>query len=152
MDWQAIGAVGEILGAVAVVVSVVYLAVQVRESTRSTRALLLQGLHSAGAGLEDAMLADASLLKAFRKGCAGEVELNADERDRFHILLSKLFNNYELYFMLSRESDFPTDVTEAHQRIVASRMQFPGVRVWWQSNPDAFSKEFAGWVNSFAPR
>ncbi len=50
MDWQAIGAVGEILGAIAVVVSVVYPAVQVRDRTRSTRALLLQGLHSAGAG------------------------------------------------------------------------------------------------------
>ena len=35
MDWTAIGALGEVLGAVAVVVSVVYLAAQVRHNTES---------------------------------------------------------------------------------------------------------------------
>jgi len=33
MNWEAIGAVGEILGAVAVLITLVYLAIQIRQST-----------------------------------------------------------------------------------------------------------------------
>ena len=36
MNWEAIGAVGEIVGATAVVVTLIYLAVQVRHTTRAT--------------------------------------------------------------------------------------------------------------------
>lgn len=40
MNWQAIGAVGEILGAVAVLVTLVYLAFQIRQNTLTSRAVM----------------------------------------------------------------------------------------------------------------
>jgi hypothetical protein len=36
MDWEAIGAIGEVIGAAAVVVTLVYLAVQVRHAKSAT--------------------------------------------------------------------------------------------------------------------
>jgi hypothetical protein len=33
MNWEAIGAIGEVLGALAVIVTLVYLAVQIRQNT-----------------------------------------------------------------------------------------------------------------------
>jgi len=42
LNWEAIGAVGEILGALAVVVTLAYLAAQVRESRKSTAADIYQ--------------------------------------------------------------------------------------------------------------
>ena len=38
MNWEAIGAIGEFVGAVAVVVTLIYLAVQVRRGTSTTQA------------------------------------------------------------------------------------------------------------------
>jgi hypothetical protein len=38
VNWEAVGAVGEVLGAFAVVLTLVYLAVQIRQNTSSTRA------------------------------------------------------------------------------------------------------------------
>ena len=38
MDWAAIGAVSEVIAAVAVVISLVYLATQVRQATKIARA------------------------------------------------------------------------------------------------------------------
>jgi len=37
MDWNAIGAIGETIGAAAVVVSLLYLAVQIREQNKQAR-------------------------------------------------------------------------------------------------------------------
>lgn len=42
MNWDALGAIGEIVGAMAVVVTLIYLAVQVRHSAVATQAATLQ--------------------------------------------------------------------------------------------------------------
>ncbi len=41
MNWDALGAVGEIVGAVAVVATLVYLSIQIRQNTKSERASAL---------------------------------------------------------------------------------------------------------------
>lgn len=42
MNWEAIGAVGEVVGALVVVISVIYLATQVRQNTATNRAEALR--------------------------------------------------------------------------------------------------------------
>ena len=37
MNWDAMGAVGEVVGALAVVISIVYLAIQIRQNTQTTK-------------------------------------------------------------------------------------------------------------------
>jgi hypothetical protein len=43
MNWEALGAIGEIVGAIAVVVTIGYLAVQIRQNTESLHAATFQG-------------------------------------------------------------------------------------------------------------
>ncbi len=47
MNWDAIGAVGEIVGALAVVVSLVYLAIQVRRQNRESSMLAMHEISQA---------------------------------------------------------------------------------------------------------
>ncbi len=44
MNWEAIGAVGEIIGAIAVVVSLIYLSIQIRAGTKATKAGAFQAV------------------------------------------------------------------------------------------------------------
>jgi hypothetical protein len=44
MDWEAIGAIGEILGAIGVFLSLIYLAVQIRDGTRQSRAAMVRAI------------------------------------------------------------------------------------------------------------
>ncbi len=44
MNWDAIGAIAELLGAIGVIASLVYLATQIRQNTRSVRSATYQGL------------------------------------------------------------------------------------------------------------
>ena len=41
MNWDAIGAVGEVIGAMAVVISIIYLAVQIRHGANINKAVVL---------------------------------------------------------------------------------------------------------------
>jgi len=45
MNWEAIGAIGEVLGAVAVLVTLVYLAVQIRQNTQALKVTAMGTLH-----------------------------------------------------------------------------------------------------------
>lgn len=53
MNWEALGAIGETLGAVAVFVTLVYLAVQVRHARRETQRALSQGRGEAIRSLQE---------------------------------------------------------------------------------------------------
>lgn len=44
MNWDAVGAIGEIIGATAVVVSLVYLAIQIRQNTNASKAATVQDM------------------------------------------------------------------------------------------------------------
>jgi hypothetical protein len=46
MNWEALGAIGEIVGAVAVVVTIAYLAVQIRQNTRAVKSSVFSELQS----------------------------------------------------------------------------------------------------------
>ncbi len=50
MDWDAISAVSQLIGSIAVVISVLYLAVQLRSSTRVAR---VAAMDAAAAALRD---------------------------------------------------------------------------------------------------
>lgn len=58
MDWTAIGAMGEVLGAIAVVVSLLYVGWQVRDNTRAMRGEGFRQASMTLAGLLDSWAAD----------------------------------------------------------------------------------------------
>ena len=45
MNWDAVGAIGELLGAAVVVITVIYLASQVRQNTTASRAEALRSFY-----------------------------------------------------------------------------------------------------------
>ena len=58
MNWEAIGAIGEIVGAIAVVATLGYLAVQIRQSTRVARAEISQRMSEQVQDIDVAILSN----------------------------------------------------------------------------------------------
>ena len=69
MNWEAIGAVGEIIGALAVVVSLIYLATQIRVQNSESR---MAGNHAMSEGFRDSIaeLSDPNLSDIFHRSMA----------------------------------------------------------------------------------
>jgi hypothetical protein len=95
MNWEAIGAIGEAVGAVAVVASLVYLAVQIRQNTKSVQAATFQSIAEG--------LADAS----YRLIDPPPVTQKAD----WFLLFVGTLRRYEnLHFQIRRGTLEPSDV------------------------------------------
>ena len=82
MNWDAIGAIGEVVGAAAVVVSIVYLAVQIRQNTSSTKSAVESeiALALANAAFEGA---DGPIPEIMFRGLGDFDKLNDEEKARF---------------------------------------------------------------------
>ena len=84
MNWEAIGAIGETIGAIAVVLTLVYLSIQIRQNTRSVRAATYQSVAEA--------LADCSYK------LVGHMEDEASDRRLLFIGTIRRYEN--LYFQM----------------------------------------------------
>ena len=96
MNWEALGALAELAGAVAVFATLVYLALQIRASTRSTNALVRQNIaDSMLDGVYGPPNDNDALQEVMHKALAGE-PLDDRDRTRWTAYLYKSFRVYEI--------------------------------------------------------
>ena len=71
MNWEAIGAVGEVGGAIAVVATLVYLAAQIRHSAESNLASTQFGIQSEFNRFHEMVISDPELLVTLERAATG---------------------------------------------------------------------------------
>ena len=104
MNWDAIGAIGEVLGATAVILTLVYLALQIRKSTlesqmAATRELAIE-LHKA----MGACTADPVTTEIYLVGVREPSKLKYRDRYKFNMLCYRIFAILEQQYFHSREN------------------------------------------------
>lgn len=132
MTWDAIGAIGETLGAIGVIVSLIYLALQIRRSDQTARTQSMQALWD---GCRDRLLGPASvnpqLNDVIAKGLSNFVVLtDSDKRQFFWFFFEQCFQAQQAMDLHDR-SLIPSDHYDAWMRYVATLMQTPGGKQAW---------------------
>jgi hypothetical protein len=140
MNWEAIGAIGEILGALAVVITLVYLASQVRHAKdASADANRLER----SKGVRDMIMAcalNSDLRKTMGKGLkvqdyyaeiAPKLGLSLEEAEQFDWGIAYYFwLHWGQYASTTTESDM-----HELESIVAAFYTHPSVRLCWEKTP-----------------
>ena len=83
MNWEAIGAIGEVLGAAAVVVTLGYMAVQIRQNSQAVKNSAAQSLLSEANGSLQVASSDPSTARAVILGQTLFEELSEGEKAQF---------------------------------------------------------------------
>jgi hypothetical protein len=151
MNWEAIGAVGEIVGAVAVVLSLVYLAVQIRQNTqqvqeqcRTQRQNSLLGARAAFTEWRSFVIQDSTTVALWRKGSQALDLLTEDERTQMDFLLIDFFWAFATVWMQMSQGLADESFWEvARDNVVL--YAGPGVREWWSNSPhrNEYPEDFA---------
>ena len=149
MNWDAIAAGAEILAAVAVVVSVLYLAQQIRQSTVASTAAVNQGISDSFRGVNELIAGSPDLADILVRGAESVAQLCPGEALRFSSAMTNFFNILEhqhRQFVISGR--FDDKAAQEMAAVVLKRLALPGIADWWQQNTDDFSDEFVRWVES----
>ncbi len=141
MNWEAIGAVGEAVAAAGVIASLVYVAIQIRQNTRSARE---DTWHSVIRDLQQFRLLiaqDPEVARVYREGLRDLKSLNDDDRWRFGALMQSLYSILETMFRARNEPLFQHVLRDL---FFASR---PGARQWWGKGKRVYSPEFQRFID-----
>ena len=154
MNWEAIGAVGEIMGAIAVVVSLVYLASQIKHNTvqveAQVKALHQDAINAASTDFTRFRLSiaqDPQVAALWRKGTEDFGSLTTDEKAQIEMLFSELFWAYENMLMrrgLDAVDDEMWKLVEQNIDVWAINA---GIREWWPSERKFHSSELVSVVD-----
>ena len=151
---QDIGSIGELVGAIATVATLAYLAIQIRHNSRGLdqnsqlmRMSFENQLRGEGQQLRALIASDPQLSSIWRAGLAGGKELDRSQRDRFELLIANVLNMLKAeYNGLNR--GLATDHRASYLFMVA---RTPGFREWWQRRRSSGRDvEFANWIDSLA--
>jgi len=112
MDWEAIGAIGEVGGAVAVVATLIYLAGQLRQNTKALRSSTYQAFNDSSFSWVDSSIENAAMIaKIEGKACLDE--LTPEERHVLRGIMFKAFTVMESNYLHHRAGAMDNDVFEA---------------------------------------
>jgi len=95
MNWNAIGAIGEVVGAFAVFISLLYLALQIRDSRRSDQIVAAAGVASAVDVWIGQIVRDEKLYDLYRRGLTDYESLSRSEKGRFSMLILQFLRSTE---------------------------------------------------------
>jgi hypothetical protein len=143
-DW---GAVGEIVGAIGVIASLLYLALQIRQNSRTSKAEAVQAIQQAMVDLSMALASDPSWSEILENSRHSFLELSQEERTRLGYFWIALMRTTETLYHHYLNGNADPSIWEAHAGGVAVNLRSRGFREWWQSVPYPFTSEFSRFVN-----
>ncbi len=148
MNWDAIGAVGEILGAAAVVISLGYLAGQIKSNTRALRRAASR---DAVAGVNEwfsKVTVDNDTANLFARGVESFSKLDPDEAVRFRFIYFQLFKVFEDLHFQFEERLLDHEQWEGWRWAASQYLASPGGREYWKMVDRAFSSRFRDLVET----
>ncbi len=147
MNWDAIAAIGELLAALAVLISILYLARQIRQSASASTANLYQGTAQSFQGINELVAGSPDLADIIARGAVSRSDLSQAESVRFDALMTNFFNIMEhVHRQESTAGILDAQREEELAVVLRKRFIWPGVSEWWTENTDDFSVQFVQWV------
>ncbi len=147
MNWEAISAIGQIVGALAVVISVLYLAREVRSNARATRHASMRSASDALTGWLQQLAVHPHLAELYYRGIHEFESLEGADLVRFSALMNQLFRNVQDRYYEHLEGHLDPRVWHELEGGIRDVNGYPGVQAWWRSRSHWFAEEFAKLIN-----
>lgn len=136
MNWDAVGATAEVVGAIGVLASLIYLAIQIRHNSSSVDSSTEDGVVSGFNEINLVIAADPKLAALFTMGLENPNGLGSEEATQFSFLFSSYINQYSRLYILYLKGSFPKDRWETYARELAYLISTPGGAQWKDGNPN----------------
>ncbi len=148
MNWEAIGALGEMIGAGAVVTSLIYLAIQIRGRNSEARTA---GMHAVSEGFRDSIGSLAEIphvAKIWIKSNEDPNSLTDEELVQMFAVAQRNFRVWEEAFGLYRNGRLDENIWEGITKQYASFLSHRGFRHVWEFRCEYYNQEFRHYVDN----
>ena len=155
MNWDAVGAIAELLGAIGVILSLAYQAVQIRQNTRqlslnakSMEAASADAWMQYGVSFRGSIIHNPGVARLFREGLSGSSSLSEDDQVRFHFLMLDAFTSFQTAVTRRRVGLMDDDTWHFEGAALAYFLTQPGFYRWWPIAKDLLGPGCVEFVES----
>ncbi len=147
MDWTAVGALGEAIGAAGVILSLLYLASQVRQNTKFSRAATRQALSDGAQRLASDVVEIDDIARIMQDAMDGK-EVKPHERLRIQGRCLRDLRFWDNSYYQYTEGLLTADEWDGFRENLRLIFQFPYYTDYWEKLQVIFSVPFRREVNS----
>ncbi len=147
MNLEQLYFISEIIAALAVVVSLIYLALQVKQARLQNKTAAMDLIAKQRADFIDLLSTNKELCYIVSKGLTGQRLSNLDY-NRFNYYLYSICVNFEIAFIKYNNKSISNEAWQAWNEGCNGWFMFPGFQKWWVNNHvGGFTKSFKQYVD-----
>ncbi len=147
MTLQDLGNLGELVAAIATVLTLGYLAIQLRQNTRALRSQTFQQSSMDMSLTANAISSDGELAEIVVKASNGIGVLSPEERVRFHFWMLVAIRRFEAIYVQGVYGSIDPIRIEGFERSIITLLSSGGPLEWWESSKSAFSSDFVKYAD-----
>ena len=142
-----LASIAEIIGAFAVVISLIYIGVQVNDSAGAVRSA---SANDANVALQSWYLqigSDQQTSELFYEALTSEEALSNQEEFQFLMMLHGVFLAFQNSYLLAEEGTIDVELREALTSAILGVKELPGMRRYWRQRRSYLHSGFADYVD-----
>ena len=148
MNWEMLSAIGQVVAAVGVIPSLIYLAVQIREQNKERRRAGINILAAQRSDLVKSAQESREFAALFLQGVRCFHDLDAPDKLRFTAFFTRFTRNCEGMFIYYRDGALEKALWDEVERTMSDYFAYPGVREWWATRKHWLTDEFRAVVEA----
>ena len=140
--------IAEIIAAVAVVISLIYVGREVQSNTRAVRGAAMQAVATTDAAALLAVATDATLSEVIRRGHEGSEELTTADAFRYETFMRQFWLSMQNIYQQSELELIDQSVWDSYTSVICGMWDRSGARQTWQDHVEVLDSEFAARVEA----
>ena len=146
MQLETLSQLGEFVGGFGVILSLVYLAIQVRSNTNSQRADMTARILDRMAAMQHTYAFDAQASKFYTRAITDPAGLTFDERNQFAWLMTEFFGAMEFLMQQYEAGNVEEQTWLRWSKTLDWWLTFPGIKAFWNGRPTPYTDDFTDFV------
>src|SRR5262245_868299 len=147
MSLDDLANLGQVIGAIAVVISLIYVALQIRQNTNAVRSATAQAVHEHFAKWYHLVAADDELAKIVASGLRDYASLSEHERVRFVAAFMSFLSYSQNAFLKWRDGLLASPLWLGWELVIMNLVCAPGGKAFWKDRAYMFGDEFRRYID-----
>jgi len=151
MNWDAISAISQFVSSIAVVLSLLYLAMEVRRSTRVAKVAAQDAAASAVRDVTNTFMENADMSRIWGSGLENLKSLSREDQARFFHAAHQFLKALETIHFHHLSGLMDEELWLGWQELLRHYIFAPGIARYWEIRSELFSARFRQFVRRLEP-
>jgi hypothetical protein len=147
LNWEMISAVGQMLGAIGVIISLIYFAAQIRNQNKESQRAAMNVLIWHWSDLNRTLVENSDLAALWLRALESFDELDGASKLRVGAHLGRFLRVSDSLYLGVLDGTLDKRLWRGYERTLADVAGYPGFQTWWATRKHWHTDEFCALIN-----